>query len=286
MAKYKKAPGKPPEKKADDVPLIERIPSENVDLEKLALFCHTEYQSILSDRKEWEERRSVSFQDIDNFIHYYSDDDLPFEKASGLHVPVTLEKVRAVHARLYQALFGVKPPFYAEPQEDMDQQRLKSIYQLMRWAVSRFVNKYKGIQEEADGFLWNFASEGWGAMRLTWDRQFRKALVVNPVIEKPTKLFGKGGMPTELPPLRFKEETEWIPVFEGPIVENIQNEDFLMPGKGSVQAAPFIALKTALTAHELKFYAMTKYFDQTAVNKALDYPDSVGSYGAFQDDMK
>lgn len=265
----KRAPAKKIRSDSDipEVDLIERIPETTVDLIKFERFINANIEAISADRKAWEARREEYYQDIDNFVNYFAVKDLPFENASNIHVPVTLEKVRAVHARLYQAMFGVKPPFYAEPQEGMDEARLTEIYNTMRWALSRYCNYYKGIKGEADGFLWNFASEGWGVMHLSWERKVRKALVVEESLPTKDNLEAK---------TRFKETMKWIEAFSGPVLRNIQNEDFLMPGKGGVQHSPLIALKTTWTAHDLNYLANNNYFSKTACATAIAFPDYGG----------
>src|SRR5262245_58941793 len=120
-------------KKIDPVELVDRIPDETVDLKKLAMFCHTQLAAIETDRSTWLARREIYLNDIDNFVQA-SEEDLRFEGAAQLHVPVTLEKIRATHARLFQALFAVQPPFYVEPQEKLDVVRIQKITQLMKWA--------------------------------------------------------------------------------------------------------------------------------------------------------
>ena len=259
------------------VELIERIPTTTVDLDQLSKFLYGELESIKADRKMWESRRAEYFNDIDNFVNYYAAKDLPFDAAANLHIPVTLEKQRAVHARLYQAIFGVKPPFYAEPQEAMDEKRLNGIYNLMRWALSRFVNYYKGVQKEVDEYLWNFSSEGWSVMHLAWERKVRKSLVVEEVVKKQADKFMEEN-PDQ--PLKFKEVMKWLEVFSGPVLRNIQNEDFYMPGKGSVQEAPLIGIRTSWTAHELNYHAASKYFDPKAVELVLPKPDAGTAYAS------
>lgn len=280
--------------KIPQVDLIERIPSDTIDLKKLADFCQFKYDQVMQDRTQWEQRRSEYFQDIDNFVNYYTVRDLPFEGAANIHIPVTLEKQRAVHARLYQALFGVKPPFWVEPQEPVDEKRLKSIYQLLKWAVSRFVNYYKGIYDEADGFLWNFASEGWAVMRMSWMRKIRKSLDVVEIPPSKKEIQDLRERLASNPntndvtdlPIKLKEQLKWLTIFDGPVLENIQNEDFLMPGKGGIQNCQWVAIKTELTAHDLNIGKNSGYFIPEAVDIALTYPDDIyASSGSYANEI-
>ncbi len=267
---------KEPAKKIDPVELVDRIPDEKVDLKRLAEFCHTQLANIETDRDAWLNRREIYLDDIDNFCEA-SEEELRFEGAAQLHIPVTLEKVRATHARLLQALFAVQPPFYTEPQEKLDVQRLQKINQLMKWAVSRGANYYKGIQEALDDFIWNFSAEGWGFLHLKWDCLVRKALVIKEEIQKNKKAREQKDAYGNLianPPVRLKEQFEWLKIFEGAVVENIQNEDAFFPGYGDIQKVPLVGIRSECTSHDFRYLAASKYYIQAAVDIALKYPDS------------
>lgn len=267
---------KDPMKKIDPVELVDRIPDEKVNLTKLAEFCHTQLASIESDRTAWLARREIYLDDIDNFLQH-SEEDLRFEGAMQLHIPVTLEKVRATHARLFQALFGVQPPFYVEPQEKLDVVRLQKINQLMKWAVSRGANYNQGIQDALDDFIWSFSSDGWGFLHLKWDCVVRKALVIKEEIQKNKRAKPEvddyGNLLTN-PPVRLKEEFEWLKIFEGAVVEHIQPEDAFFPGHGNLQKVPLVGIRTKMTSHDFNYYAASKYFIPAQVQLALKHPDS------------
>ena len=265
----------------DPVTLVDRIPDEKVDLLALAQFCQAQLTNIEMDRSGWLDRREVYLSDIDNFIAA-SEEDLRFEGAAQLHIPITLEKGRATHARLFQALFAIKPPFFVEPQEALDTVRLQRIQQLMKWVVSRGANYYKGIQEAFDDFLWNLSFDGWGFLHLKWDCQVRKALVVKEEVTKNKKAKvdkDEYGNLSAIPPVKLKEQFEWLKVFEGAVIENIQPEDAFFPGSGDIQRVPLVGIRTEMTSHDLNYYSASKYFIKAAVDKALDHADTTDTTG-------
>lgn len=282
--KPKEVKDKTPAATPEAVSLIDRIPSTKMNTERLAQFCRVQLDAIMADRSVYMKRREMYIDTIDNFIDY----DLgtrPFDGASEIHIPVIMEKVRATHARLYQALFSMSPPFYIEPQEKLDTARIYKIAQLMKWALTRYVNYYKGVNEAIDDAVWGYAAEGWCFLHARWDHKMRKAVVVDQEIqvpkekalrEPPTPINGKLAV---TPPIKFVEREQWITEFSGPLVENVLPEHVYMPGYGDIQKVPLVGFKTTLRGHDLKYYSMTKFFDAEAVKKAMDFPNGVYSEG-------
>ena len=260
MAKKKNKVNK---KDLDPVELIERIPSQNFDLARLSDFLCQQIQGLESDRDRWLKNRSQYLEIIDNFLNYDTG-ELPFEGAANVHIPVAMEKARATHARFYQAIFAIQPPFFTEPQEKLDAKRLININNLMKWGLSRHVNYYKGINSAVDDSLWNFVTDGWCFLNLRYERKFRKALVVE-------ESQGKKAQPGQTVPTLFKEKEKWIPVYEGPVLENIQNESVLFPGDLDIQSAPCVAIETCFSEHDLNYHAATGFFDEDAVKKVLKW---------------
>ena len=272
-------------KSLNPVELVDRIPDTSVDLQKLAMFCKEQLVSIKEDRSLWETRRSEYYQDIDRFFEM-SDFNKRFDGSMDVHVPVTMEKLRATHARFFAAIFGVNPPFFTEPQEPMDEARLKSINQLMKWILSRGCNYYKGAQGSIDDWLWNICADGWGILRLKWDCKLRKALRVEEKFVKNKKVAPKENADGSVefnPPIRLEEKFDWVKVFEGGIVENIQPEDVFMPGCGDIGDAPFVAIRSKLSGHELNLGKARKFFIKESVDSILPHPDYSGTY---DDDIK
>lgn len=257
------------------VDFIERIPSDKVDLEKLGAFCQAQLDGIISDKAVYTRRREQFINSVDNFVDY-DFGNLPFDGASNLHVPVIMEKSRATHARLYQAMFNINPPFFVEPQEPLDAQRVKSITQLMKWAVSRYCNYYKGIYEAFDDGIWNFTTEGWCFFRQHWVDKYRKALTVEQKVEPPQKQKAIASLSPDqaIPPIKLVEEEKWVPVFSGPVVENILQENVFMPGYGDPQSVPLVAIYSKLTTHDLKVQALRGFFDKRQVELALEEPNA------------
>lgn len=274
--------------KPEPVDLIDRIPSGNFDLKKLSTFCSDQLRDIRDDRSEWSERRTRYLSILDNFMDYEFG-DLPFEGASNLHIPVAFEKHRAVHSRLYQALMSAPEPFYPEPQEALDVQRLVGIQRLMKWALSRYVNHYKGINSVIDDATNDFSGEGFCFLRLRWERKMRKALIVEESINKKrgrpkTPKLEEGVEPEIDIDLKFEEIEKWMSVFEGPVLESINLEDVYFPGMGDIQTVPLVGIRTSYTGHDLKFLSTIGFFDKKEVEAVLEDPD--GEYNAlFAEDM-
>ncbi len=252
--------------------LIDRIPSEKVDLKAMANFCDTQLKGIMAARSEFIRRREDYLPCIENFVDYDTGPP-PFEGASQLHIPLVLEKIRATHAKLLAALTTGSPPFFVEPQEGMDVTRLYKIYQLMRWVLSRYANYYQGVYQVLDDATWTFVSDGWCFLHLRWDRQVRKAIVVK---EKPVGRMTKEEKDVLEVKYKMEEKEEWVTKFDGPVLEYVPVEKVFMPGYGDVQTAPLIGIETKLSSHQLKYYAATNIFNQENTIKAMAQPDQPG----------
>jgi hypothetical protein len=252
------------ETKPKEVPLVDRIPVKNARIDDLAMFCDEQLKNLQLDRNRWLVNRKAYIRDVDNFINYGR--KKPFEDASDLHIPVTLEKQRATHAKLVQAVDAMRPRFWVEPQEKLDRVRLYTIHQLLRWATTRFVNYYRGISEAIDDWLWRIAGEGWNVLRLRWDTVQRKSIVLEDQEAEVVSDDVEGKA-------KLKEVEKWLDVFSGPVVESIDNTDIYFGGRGDFHRLPFVGISTWISESKLKLYKVTKFFDAKATEEVLKLPD-------------
>lgn len=112
-------------------------------------------------------------ENIKRFRELYGAEDwdreLPFEGASNLHIPMIGWIVNALHVRLVQSHFGVKPYVRCKPQEASDQDGANILERLL-WYV------HSAQQALAPGYLAILDSliAGYGVVKETWYQDYKR----------------------------------------------------------------------------------------------------------------
>lgn len=212
------------------------------------------------------ERQQIYLKDLDE--HIPASADQPFAGSSNLHLPMPLIVSKTYHARFLSAIMGVDPPFSAKARREDGTDRIQVVEDLVRFALFDWANKYRGIEEVVDSFIWNWVTTGTGIMKAKWLNDYTRFVdtEVVPVIKPPLM---EGGEPV----IEQKEQevSRTIPCFSGPMYETVDLEDFRMiGGKGDPDLADIVMHRSFLTASELWMMSDQSIFDSDAVEKVIE----------------
>jgi len=284
----------------EKVRLIDQIPRKRINKEKITGEVCEKIKDLEQDRSVWISRQEKFLTEWDDYISNKRNGI--WQTGSTFHLPITMIHCKALHARLVRSIFGVRPWFNIAPRERLDQARIKRIDQVMHWALTSYVNDYKGIYLTIDDWLWDIVTVGWGVLKLRWETKLRKSVFVE---NEPIINFDTSGMSEEDIQMMMAtqaqqgiletedvEKERFITVFDGPMLETVNHEDILFPGSmndgSDLDQAHIISHRLYMSKHELKIMAAQKKFDQAVVKKMLaGEPDTSSTgYQTISDNIK
>lgn len=227
-----------------------------------------------AERSEWLSKQQALLQTFDEFVNPIY--DATNDWSSTLHLPTVYTACKTMHARFLAALLGVDPPFTVKARQAHNVDRSLLIQELMRYMFSSAMNENKGIEKEADQWLWRWITAGSAILKARWHRRFVKFIdvieedLVVGVSQSPAP-DGSGQMIATPLYERFEREEEVVQeVFNGPMLESIPIEDVLLiGGNGDPQAADDVIQSYYLTASDLWSMVDQKIFKSEAVEKAI-----------------
>ena len=254
---------------------IDRIPVVEFDHKRLVDHLVAKRQNLDEDRQDWLFRQSAYLEQWDDYVTNVRAGS--WDEYSNLHLPLTMMQCKALHARLYFAVFGLRPPYVIEPVEDLDEQRIRRIDRLMKWAIFKYVNEYKGIRSTVDDWLWDAVTNGWGVLEREWMIKERNAIVLKEDTKKQIRetLISISGEP--LPSKqkkRFKEVAEFIEFFNGPVINTIPPEAIYFPARfqdsTDLNQPDTVIIQKWFTRSELEILSEKGFFEKKAVKKMID----------------
>lgn len=224
-----------------------------------------------ADRTEWLNRQQNFLATWDEFI---DNEDLmrgPWTESSNLHLPVTLTAVRALHARMFAALFSVQPPFTVRPNNEAATVAIPLIEGVMQYTIREWLNYNDGVAEVMDQWLWEWITTGTAILKLRWDRRFsryveaRDEVVIENVFDDNLKRV------VQIPKTVTKEEAVTKKIFDGPVVDIVSPEDLLiLGGDGDTNKADTVIHRYYHTRSEMYALADQKVFDPDVVEEILE----------------
>lgn len=224
-----------------------------------------------SDRTDWLNRQQKYLATWDEFI---DNEDLmrgPWTESSNLHLPITLTAVRALHARMFAALFSVQPPFSVRPQNEAATIAIPLIEGVMQYAIKEWINEYDGISETMDQWLWEWVTTGTGILKLRWSRTFSRYVEVKEETVVENVFSEEAGRIIQVPKQVAKEEPVTKKIFDGPAADLISPEDLLIVGgNGDVNRADTVIHRYYHTRSEMYALADQKIFDPDVVTEVLE----------------
>lgn len=224
-----------------------------------------------SNRSEWLQRQQKYLSSWDEFV---DNEDLsrgPWQESSNLHLPVTLTAVRALHARMFAALYSVQPPFSVKPHNEAATVAVPLVEGIMQWTIKEWINCYDGIAEVLDQWLWEWITTGTGILKIRWERKFSRYIEAQEktVIEQVWNDDLKQMIPT--PRLVTNDVAVTKKIFDGPAAEVISPEDILLAGgDGDITKADTVIHRYYETRSGLYQLADQKIFDADVVEEIME----------------
>jgi len=226
-----------------------------------------------ANRAEWIERQREYMAGWDDYIP--ADAQGSFDGSSNLHLPTLFIVVKTLHARFLQAILGVDPPFNVKARTEADVDRVQMISDTMRYTIKEWANKYSGIEQEIDKWVWAWVSTGSGIIKWGWDVEYTKYLDVQTVQQElpPRVKIGPDGQEILVPRKKSVEEEVEVTkkIFEGPVCKHVAVEDLLIiGGEGDPDKADVVIHQDYLTSSQLWTLADRKIFDYDAVERVIN----------------
>lgn len=224
---------------------------------------------------EYLDRQVEYLEQVDEFIDPVVQSATDW--GSTIHLPVILTVVKTFHARMFDALMGIDPPFTVRSRTAANSDRAPLIQELMRYTVTDWANHYSGVEEQVDRWIWDWCQKGVGILKARWDRQFSRFKDVVETQEPTTRLVETSpGVVEAVPSFETveKEVDQLKEVFSGPCIERVPFEDVrIIGGEGDPQKADAVIQQVWLTASELWSYADQKIFKKDVVQEIVSGPE-------------
>lgn len=224
------------------------------------------------------EEHNQRMEKLQQWDEYVDDYDLGYAGESNIHLPLPMIVLKTFHARMYQALFAIDPPFTVRAMQEAYQGDVDMVYGLMGWTLKEWCNYNEGCEAVADRWLWNWCGDGSGVLKLRWDCKYTRYVDVEDfytqgpstwevIIDPETGAVEEVEKKAVIKGQKEKAVTEKI--FEGPVLEYIQKEDIAMIGGRDIQLCDMVIHRTWFTADQLQSEALRRVFDQQTVDDMI-----------------
>ncbi len=224
------------------------------------------------DRTVWLERQAKFSQEIDEFVEPIYEQAL--EWASTLHLPTVLTVCKTYHARMYAALMSVDPPFTVRARQAANQDRAELVEELVRYTLKDWCNEHDGVDDVVDRWIWDWITKGCGILKSRWHKKFTRFADVETtrIDDVDMEVDAATGQTYPVPKVREieKEVIRTEEVFNGPMLERVPVEDFIIVGgEGDPQKADYVMHQIWLTSSELYSAADQKIFRSEVVDEII-----------------
>lgn len=245
---------------------------EEEDVGKKILEAWAMHKSHVEDHQE----RMETLQQWDEYLDDYA---LDYDGTSNIHLPLPMIVVKTFHARMYQALTAIDPPFSVRAMQEAYADDVDMVYGLMAWTLKEWCNYNEGYEPIADRWLWNWVTKGSSVLKLRWECKYTRYLdVVDTYVRGPSKynitINPDTGMveETEQPAIikSQKEIAVTEKIFEGPVFEYVAKEDIAIIGGREVQNADMIIHRSRYNKSQLESEALRGVFSQAVVDEIVD----------------
>lgn len=265
--------------KENQLSLRYRIPKKlanlpKKDLKKLSDWITRQFEEIETERSEYMQRL-LSYRNL--WLDFVSTGMLPsFEGAHNVHVPMAFEKIKAIHARIYQAVMGIQPPFSLKPRNAVSEIQQEEKEQVLSFIIQDYANGGAGWEEVVDKDIWSFVADGTSITKHSWLRDVRKFTDVEEIF----KGFKEG---KEVYADKEIEKEEVI--YDGPVLKQVPIEDFYITGYDveSVDSADLIGEASDWTKSELIKMTKLGFFFEDAVREVIKNEPSLPSADRLTD---
>lgn len=216
---------------------------------------------------------------LKNWDEYIEDFDTEYDGTSNIHLPLPMIVCKTFHARMFQALMAIDPPFSVRAMQEAYQDDVEMVYGLMNWTLKEWCNYNEGIEAIADRWLWNWCTKGSAILKVRWDCKYTRYVDVvdfyqrgpssyEVIIDPETGNVEEVEKPSIIRSQREQAVTEKL--FEGPVIEFVEMEDIAIIGGRDVQLADMIIHRDYMTMSQLQTGALRKIFDQEMVDEMIE----------------
>jgi hypothetical protein len=219
------------------------------------------------------QRQQVYLKDLDQFLPS-STEGQAAAGSSNLHIPMPHIVSKAYIARFMQALWNIDPPFTVKARREDGTDKVQLLEDFMRYVIYHWSNNYKGLEESVETWIAQTVNTGTGVLKMRWANEYTSFVdVQEEVVPGPPKFeVDAEGNEVAIPTQRTveKEVRVTVPKFQGPMVEPVMLEDFIMVGGGGdPDAADMIIHRYYLTASDLWSGVDQGFFDEDAVEAII-----------------
>ena len=245
---------------------------EELEIGKKVVDMWAQHNSHISTHQE-------RMRKLQNWDEYLDDVELGYDGTSNIHIPLPMIVLKTFHARMYQALMAVDPPFSVRAMQEAYKDDEELVYGLMAWTLKEWCNYNEGIEAVADRWLWNWCAYGSASLKVRWDCKYSRYLDVvdtyqrgpstyEIVIDPQTGTIQEVEKPSIVRSQRETPVTEKI--FDGPVIDYIAKEDVAYVGGKDPQTCDAIIHRAWFTGDRLQSEALRRVFDQKVVDAIID----------------
>lgn len=228
-------------------------------------------QHILDEIDRNEHARSAFMQRIAKYRESWRNLDnaglnITIDGQHDEHIPLIFEKGKTMHARIYQAVFGIDPFFVLKPRKAVDAKLQKTKESILSYVFKTYMNKYEGMEEVGDTDILNFVYDGTAITKHGWCREVKKYVDVEETLVEPIELDENGEPAVE----ETEVEVERIE-YDGPIMEcrPIEAVRIIGPRVESIEDADMVADEQEYTKSKLIKLSRQGFFLSSAVDMVL-----------------
>lgn len=244
-------------------------------LKKLSEWFFRQLDGQSRDREDYLTLRLPAFRNtVLNFVSAGLQE--VFEGSHNIHVPLAFEKCKAMHARIYQAVFGMDPMFSLKPRTNVASAKKDAKEDLLNFILKSYINNRQGIYSVIDQDIWNFVSDGTSITRHSWLKDVRKFVDIE------DRINDKGEE------VEVDVEREEI-VFDGPCLATRPIENIYMIGDkmDDADSLDIIADRQRYTKSDLVKETRLGFFHKETVREILEevQPTTFDNTYQRQDDI-
>lgn len=218
-----------------------------------------------TERQQWLQRLIRYRQSWQDFID--AGLDPAFEGAHNVHIPHTFSAIKAMHARVFQAIMGISPAFSLKPRTKVPETYKEDKEELLNWVIGSYANKGEGWEGTIDLDIQNFVGDGTSITKQYWLKDVRKFTDVEETIRRPIQLDEDG-----YPVVDEKEIEKEELLYDCPIIEPVKLEDLYIIGRKATDCddADMVVHSQQYTKSDLIKMAKLGFFFQDQVDKVIE----------------
>lgn len=255
----------------------------NDKLKKLSVYISEQIEKSRQERTDYMDRLFLYRESWNNFES--AGLNLTIDGQHDEHIPIVFQQGKDMHARLFQAVMGIEPPFSLIPRKAIAEKEKQAKEDLMRWVLTDYANYGEGIAGEVDKDCWNFIFDGTAITKHSWERDVRKYVDVKVEEVRPLQLDPETG---QIVTKETEEETEKV-AYDGPMMKTVKLEDLFIVGSNveTVDSADLVAERQYYSKSDIIKAARLGFFQGSAVDRICQtQPDANTILSGIDTDLK